>query len=204
MRQQGGRVDLSNGKRHPNLRSHPSIARVMNIRQATPADRDGILGVHALAFPESERDMVAQLAADLLAEQTTPHILSLVAEIDGVLAGHVGFSPVFRTGVEAFRGYILAPLGVRPDVQKRGVGSELIRYGLRHLADEGVQVVFVYGDPAYYGRFGFSVDTARPYTAPYPLQMPFGWQALALNDHPAPESPALLSCVESLRDSRLW
>ncbi len=176
----------------------------MNIRKATPADRDGVLGVHALAFPESERDLVAQLAADLLAEQTKPPILSLVAEVGGLLAGHVAFSPVFTADDRGFRGYILAPLAVRPDVQRRGIGSALIRHGLRLLSEDGVQVVFVYGDPAYYGRFGFSVDTARPYTAPYPLQMPFGWQALALNDRPAASPSAPLSCVVSLRDPRLW
>ena len=188
----------------PHMLCLGSSCCVMNIRKATPGDRAGILRVHALAFPQDERDRVAKLAADLLTEQTTPPILYLMAEVDGLLAGHVAFSPVFRAEDRDFRGYILAPVGVRPDVQRRGVGSALIQHGLRLLGEDGVQVVFVYGDPAYYGRFGFSAESARPYTAPYPLQMPFGWQALALNDPPLAGTPALVSCVASLRDPLLW
>ena len=46
----------------------------------------------------------------------------------------------------------------------------------------GVNVVFVYGDPKYYGKFGFSAEVASAYSPPYELQYPFGWQAVALNN----------------------
>jgi putative acetyltransferase len=103
-----------------------------------------------------------------------------------------------------FQGYILAPLGVKPDYQKRRTGAKLIEYGMQTLYVMGVHVVFVYGDPTYYGRFGFSADAARQYTTPYKLQYPFGWQAIVLNTCAIEKPPAAITCVTSLCDPKLW
>ncbi|MBL37613.1 MAG: GNAT family N-acetyltransferase [Xanthomonadales bacterium] len=176
----------------------------MDIRIATIRDTDAVRAVHLDAFPEGEGAPVAKLAADLLEEKTTPETLSLVAESDGAIVGHVAFSPVFVEGIDDFNGYILAPLGVKASSQKGGVGRALIEYGMRRLSEKGVEVVFVYGDPDYYGRFGFNAEAASVYNAPYPLQYPFGWQAAVL-DEPTPcDSPVTIACVESLSDPGLW
>lgn len=156
------------------------------------------------AFSEGEREIVAKLAIDLLSEDTTPQTISLIAEIDGIIVGHTAFSPVRIDRNENFHGYILAPLGVKPEYQKRRIGSELIEYGMRLLSEMAVNVVFVYGDPKYYGRFGFSADSARRYTAPYPLQYPFGWLALVLRECDSDSAPAAITCVDSLCDPELW
>jgi putative acetyltransferase len=68
----------------------------------------------------------------------------------------------------------------------------------------GVDLLFVYGDPKYYGRFGFNADTARNYTAPYNLQYPFGWQAIALNEFDLARAAVTISCIASLCDPKLW
>ena len=73
-----------------------------------------------------------------------------------------------------------------------------------HIAFSPVTVVFVYGDPKYYGKFGFEVDAASRYTPPYKLQYPFGWQAVTLNDAGLAKSSAKVSCVASLCDPELW
>ena len=65
------------------------------------------------------------------------------------------------------RALALAPVGVRPEHQGRGIGSALIREGLDRARDEGWTAVFVLGDPTYYQRFGFNVDAARGYTCVY-------------------------------------
>lgn len=176
----------------------------MNTRIATSRDSDAVRAVHLDAFPEGEGAPVAKLAADLLEEETTPEILSLVAESDGAIVGHVAFSPVFVEAREEFKGYILSPLGVKASRQKGGIGRALIEDGLRRLSEKDVDVVFVYGDPDYYGRFGFSAEAARVYHAPYPLQYPFGWQALVLDEPNLGESPVTITCVESLSDPGLW
>ncbi|MBW1780244.1 MAG: N-acetyltransferase [Deltaproteobacteria bacterium] len=176
----------------------------MNIRIATNQDRDDIQRVHLSAFPEDEREIVSKLAIDLLSEKTTPQTISIVAETNGTIVGNIAFSPVIIDNDENFQSYILAPLGVTPDYQKRHIGSKLIEYGMQQLSDMGVNVVFVYGDPKYYNRFGFSADAAHPYTTPYKLQYPFGWQAIVFKECDIEKPPRAITCVTSLCDPKLW
>lgn len=176
----------------------------MIIRIATRRHSEAVRAVHLDAFPNGEGMTVAKLAADLLEEKTTREILSLVAESDGEIIGHIAFSPVFIEDNDEFKGYILAPLGVKSSSQKDGIGRALIEDGLRRLSDNGVDVVFVYGDPDYYGRFGFSADAAGGFDAPYPLQYPFGWQARIQGDPEIEKAPMTITCVGSLSDPGLW
>lgn len=176
----------------------------MSIRSATPQDQDGIQSVHWSAFGEDEREMVSRLAVNLLAEEGRPQTISLVAEIGGTVVGHVAFSPVALANDKNFQGYILAPLGVKPTYQKHRIGSKLIEHGLEQLSAMGVHVVFVYGDPKFYGRFGFTADAAHQYTPPYNLQYPFGWQAIVLNKYNIEKPPVAITCVTSLFDQKLW
>jgi len=68
---------------------------------------------------------------------------------------------------------MLAPLAVAPAWQRKGVGTELVRAGLRWLEDSGVKLVLVLGDPAYYGRHGFLQESAiEP-----PFQLPPEWDS---------------------------
>ena len=175
----------------------------MNIRTATQDDKAGVRAVHLVAFPEGEREIIAKLAVNLLAEKTIPATISLVAEVADILVGNVVFSPVTISN-NSLQGYILAPLAVRPEYQKQMIGSQLIESGMDTLRAAGVNVLFVYGDPAYYGRFGFTAHTGAKFTAPYPLQYPFGWQAALLHRADDLILPAKLSCVASLYDPRLW
>ena len=152
----------------------------MNIRTAHHNEAEQIRDIYRLAFPPEEKKIVSQLAVDLLTEEQA---FSLVAESGGSLLGHVTFSRFWPEGDETIGGYLLAPLAVHPDHQKQGLGSALVTAGIKRLTAEGVPTVLVYGDPKYYGKFGFDADTAERYfTPPYTLQYPFGWQALTLKD----------------------
>ena len=132
-----------------------------HIRTATHRDRGDISGIYSSAFPEGERELVAKLAIDLLSEPSTPEIISLIAETDDSAVGHIAFSPVVTDGHKDHRAYILAPLAVRPAHQQHGIGSTLVEYGMRQLSALQAHTVFVYGDPDYYGRFGFDMEAAR-------------------------------------------
>ncbi len=87
-------------------------------------------------------------------------MLSLVADIDGQIVGHVLFSimaaPVRTLG--------LAPVSVAPENQRQGIGAALIRDGLSRAKAQGWQASFVLGNPDYYARFGYSVDLATRFT----------------------------------------
>jgi putative acetyltransferase len=80
--------------------------------------------------------------------------ISLVAEIDGHILGHIAFSPVtISDGTKDWYG--LGPVSVLPDYQKQGIGKALINKGLSLLKDMGGQGCALVGDPNYYKRFGF-------------------------------------------------
>lgn len=172
------------------------------IRIATVHDREDIRAIHLSAFPETERQLVSTLALKLLDE--SQQTISLVAESDGAVVGHIAFSPVTMKGNEHCQGYILAPLAVRPEYQDRGIGSKLIKSGLHRLAEQQVNILFVYGDPGYYGKFGFDAETAQGFLPPYRLQYPFGWLAMTLNEGVDTESTVEISCAAPLNDPALW
>jgi putative acetyltransferase len=124
---------------------------LIEIRPETPADHEGVFAIQAAAFG---RPNEARLVA-LLRTSVNPQ-LSLVAELEGRLAGHVFFSPlrIEGTGTAPPVGG-LAPVAVEPALQRRGVGSALIREGLARAAALGWRAIFLVGNPDYYSRFGF-------------------------------------------------
>lgn len=115
--------------------------------------------------------------------------VSLVAEENGEVVGHVAFSPVKIAG-EAVDWYGLGPIAVQPDKQARGVGRLLIEAGLDRIRSLGARGCVVLGDPDYYGRFGFVSDPALHYAdvpAEYFQQLTFDGkrQQGAVEYHPA-------------------
>jgi putative acetyltransferase len=174
------------------------------IRLATRCDREAVREIYLRAFLDGENQIVSIPPVDLLSEETSPDTISMVAESDGALVGHVAFSPVTIESGKNWQGYILAPLGVAPEYQRRGTGSRLVDNGMERLSNAGVNVLFVYGDPKYYGSFGFKADLASEYSPPYELQYPFGWQAIALNECNPERENVSISCVASLSDPELW
>jgi putative acetyltransferase len=121
----------------------------MNIRAEQPGDIDPIRAVNDAAFGGTGEGRLV----DAL-RRAGKLTVSLVAEVDGDIVGHIAFSPV--TCAAAANGFGLAPLAVRPDVQRSGVGKELARAGLTAMRRVGADFVVVLGDPKYYAKFGFA------------------------------------------------
>lgn len=135
---------------------------MLKIRQENSNDYAQVFQVISLAF---ETDDEARLVEKLRNAQ--PHI-SLVAEIDGNIVGHIFFSPMFFENEKTnFLG--LAPLAVLPEFQNQGIGSKLVREGLRIAAEQDFTAVFVLGHKNYYPRFGFEVAKTRGFTSDYPV-----------------------------------
>lgn len=141
------------------------------IRYARPGDHPAIAAVVEAAFGQpGEARLVGRLRADGDA------LFELVAVEADAVVGHVLFSRLWADRYEMFAA--LAPLAVRPDLQKTGLGSALVRAGLESAKEFGAHGVIVLGHPAYYPRFGFSAETAAKVSSPYAGQPAF--MALAL------------------------
>ena len=124
------------------------------IRTETSADVSAIAEITVEAFKtlaisnHTEQFIIAALRA---AKALT---VSLVAEVDGSVVGHIAFSPVtVSDGSPSWYG--LGPVSVLPEWQRRGIGSALIQEGMTRLKDLGAQGCCLVGHPEYYRRFGF-------------------------------------------------
>lgn len=88
--------------------------------------------------------------------------ISLIAEECGQIVGHIAFSPV-QIDRRSVEWYGLGPVSVAPHLQRKGIGSALIREGLDRLRRMGAKGCVLLGDPSYYGRFGFVSDPKLTY-----------------------------------------
>lgn len=148
----------------------------LTIRPERPGDEEAVRGVTLAAFAgHPHSDQTEHLIVERLRRSGTL-ALSLVADEDGAITGHVAFSPV-RIGLTSEGWYGLAPLSVAPARQNRGIGTHLVREGLARLRAAGAAGCVVLGEPAYYGRFGFAPDPAITLQGPpaeYFQALPFG------------------------------
>lgn len=126
----------------------------MIVRPETERDHEAIREVNVAAFQghpysqQTEHRIVEALrAADALA-------VSLVAEVDGRVVGHIAFSTA-EIGASSRGWFLLGPVAVRPDRQGLGIGRALVEAGLDALRSRAAGGCVLVGDPAFYGRFGF-------------------------------------------------
>jgi len=183
----------------------------MEIRHITTDEIELLKELYQSAFLSSEGDTVGRLASDLslAAKPTAPpttsvDILSLGSFKGNQLVGHIGFSPLSMRGNEEITGYILAPLAVHRAFQRHGVGRALIEHGKSDLCSRGVSILLVYGDPNYYGRFGFKEEIGQHFLPPYTIDQPHGWLGLQLDDLPLPKQPLRFDCVPELHHQEYW
>ena len=175
----------------------------MKIRASVEQDKTQIRKVHLNAFDQAEGKVVSQLAIALLEDETALPILSLVAEQDNDIIGHILFSSVNIKGAEGVSAYILAPLAVTKLKQNNGTGTQLITKGLEKLKELGAEIVLVYGDPDYYMRTGFKAGhNLKP---PYKLQYPDeAWMAQELVAGILSRTQGTVRCALSLSSPEYW
>ncbi len=122
----------------------------MLIRTEQAGDFSAVYDINAAAFSSTaEAELVEELRG-----KVSPYI-SLVAEEEGQISGHIMFAPVHLSGHESLKIMSLGPVAVLPDRQGKGVGSALIRAGLRSCVELGYGACVVLGHSTYYPRFGF-------------------------------------------------
>jgi putative acetyltransferase len=131
---------------------------MLSIRDESPDDWKAVYEVVSSAFGQSaEAELVKEL------RETRHGVVSLVAEEDGQIVGHVQLSRMDAP----FPALALAPVSVIPARQRRGIGSSLIKKAVNRAHSEDWAAIFVLGDPNYYERFGFDRHAATGFTSPY-------------------------------------
>ena len=128
------------------------------VRPEAAEDRGATWALVAAAFPTAaEANLVDRLRAD------GDVVYSLVATDGGAIVGHVLFSQM----TAPFRALGLAPVATAASHRRKGIAARLIEAGLARARADGWEGVFVLGDPAYYGRFGFDAALAAGFSSPY-------------------------------------
>ncbi len=139
-----------------------------SIRKESPGDEAEIRDVVREAFPT---DMEARLV-DALRKSADPFISLVAVSDDGSIVGHILFTQVDIISEGDTRHAIgLGPMAVRPVLQRRGIGSALVREGLDVCRRRGDGAVVLVGHPSYYPRFGFQLawDYGLYYEKPGPF-----------------------------------
>jgi putative acetyltransferase len=132
------------------------------IRPESPADAPAIFAVTEAAFRSAAHSAGTEQFIVNALRRAGALTVSLVAEVDGSVIGHVAISPVtVSDGAPGWYG--LGPISVLPLHQRSGVGSQLMQAALQALRERGAAGCMLVGDPGYYRRFGFKAATGLTY-----------------------------------------
>ena len=151
------------------------------IRTERAEDLPGVRRVNEAAFPTTaEADLVDRLRANGKAA------VALVAEDEGRIVGHIAFSPVTFNPPLDVVAFGLAPMAVLPGHEKHGVGRRLVQNGLAECHARGACMVVVFGEPDYYGRFGFERASRHGLRNEFGVEDHFMVFMLEAGAHPPP------------------
>jgi len=174
----------------------------MMVREARDDEREAVLDVNRSAFGREEE---ASLVSDLLLDPTARPLLSLVADDQGRLVGHVLFTAASLTGPsQHVRCMLLAPLAVVPSHQRAGLGRALIEAGCEQLAQQGIALVFVLGHPGYYTRCGFSAAYPLGLKAPHPVEPQAAWMVRGLGMQQPGSITGTVACATAIAAEHYW
>ena len=129
----------------------------MKIRKETPSDIAAIEAVTIAAFQNAAHTNHAEQFIVRALRNSGQLSVSLIAEKNGTVIGHVAVSPVTISS-SVTRWYGLGPISVIPEHQEQGVGAQLMENALAELRTLGAAGCVVLGEPGYYSRFGFNAE----------------------------------------------
>jgi predicted N-acetyltransferase YhbS len=177
------------------------------IRRSTDSDRAAIRIINMSAFGKAQGQEIVELVNGLLGDETAKPLLSLVAEINKKIVGHILFTrAILQPEHQDVSVQILAPLAVSRERQGEGIGRSLIMKGLKQLEESGVDLVFVLGHPGYYPKYGFRPAGALGFESPYPI--PFGhedaWMVQELKPGLICNVQGTIQCAEVLDEPKHW
>lgn len=166
---------------------------------------DRITDLYTRVFTDSEGPdegaLVGGLVAGMLAQLAPPDI-RVVAGFEGqdILACIIFTRMTYAQDGRTV--FILSPVAVA--TERQGLGHSLIRHGLDHLRQDGIDVALTYGDIAFYSRTGFRQVTEAQAPTPFPLQYPEGWLGQPSQGDGLLPLTGPGQCVGPLNDPGYW
>ena len=173
-----------------------------------PQSRDPeFVSLFKSTFTESEGpaegDLIGELVTALLADTPKDDIYTVAAEMDGTLVAACILTRLrFKNDNRCV--FLLAPVAVIPEHQGKGIGQQLISYGLDVMRKSDVNVVMTYGDPSFYSKVGFEWVAEVDAPPPYALQFTQGWQRVCLFGQPWSSLKGPSTCVGAFSNPALW
>ena len=178
----------------------------MNLSEYSSNDSEEIEKLFTKVFSESEGQseglLIGKLVHDLISSTDPKRLYGFIAKENGQIIGSIFFSSLmFESEVNAF---ILSPVAIHTDYQGQGIGQKLINFGINYLKDNGVGLVFTYGDPNFYKKVGFKPISEKVVKAPLKLKYPAGWLCQSLVGNEIEPIAGNSYCVDALNHPEYW
>ncbi len=178
----------------------------MNLSTYTKNDIEEIEQLFNKVFADSEGHeqglSIGSLAFDLMMNTDPQDIYGFTAVENDQIVGSILFTKLkFENEVIAF---ILSPVAIHTNQQGNGIGQKLINFGIDHLRENGVSLLFTYGNPEFYSKVGFSPISEKIAKAPIELTMPFAWLGQSLVSDEIEPIAGNSRCVEALNKPEYW
>ena len=150
----------------------------------------------------SEGMLIGNLTYDIMTGTDAEDIYGFIATENKQIIGSIFFTRLtFESGVNAF---LLSPVAIHTRYQGKGIGQKLINFGISHLKENRVSIVFTYGNPGFYSKVGFKLISEQIAKAPFKLSQPEGWLAQSLvSDEVKPISGGSY-CVKAFNKPEIW
>ena len=178
----------------------------MNFSRYQKSDTGEIKKLFATVFTDSEGQseglVIENFVYDLMTSTNTKDLHGFIATNHEKIIGSIFFSKItLDSDVSAF---ILSPVAIHTDYQRKGIGQKLINFGINYLKENNVELIFTYGDPKFYSKVGFKLITEKIIKAPLKLTYPEGWLAQSLVSNEIHPITGNSYCVEALNKPELW
>lgn len=178
----------------------------MNHKIIDKTCQEEVVGLFTSVFTASEGEdegkLIGKLVSELSSEIDNQEIICLGTYEEDSIIGSIFFTRLWFN--EAIQVYMLAPVAVNTEHQRKGVGQALINYGLDELKQRGVEITVTYGDPSFYSKVGFQALSETVIQAPLKLSMPFGWIGQSLTREAIPTILERPVCVKAFNDPNYW
>ena len=151
---------------------------------------------------QSEGVIIGNLTYNLMLNTDVHDLYGFVVTENEQIIGSIFFSKLtFESELNAF---LLAPVAIHTSYQGKGIGQQLINFGLNALTENGVELAFTYGDPNFYSKVGFSLISEKLVKAPLKLTYPEGWLAQSLVSDDIEAITGNSYCVEAFNKQEYW